>query len=276
MEKSIKKLGIIAGGGLLPHYIADYCVHRNLPYFVLALEGFADAGFAARHPHVWQGLAKVGHAIEQLQKQEVTHLTLAGWVDRPSLSALKPDFAGMKLMGRIATLKQHGDDAILTELMRYLEEQGFAIVSPDSLITHLTVPAGILTHAKPGAMMEEDIKLGIRLLHSLGEFDVGQSAVVQQRKIIGIEAAEGTDRLIERVAPLLLKGEKATLVKIKKPKQDKRADMPAIGPDTLHHAHEAGLGAIAIEANATLVLDRQAAIEIADRLGLALVAVNPA
>ena len=270
----IKKLGIIAGGGLLPRYLAEHCVSQNIPYFILALEGFADVNFIAAHPHAWQNMGKIGQAVDRLKEEGVTHLTFGGKVERPSLSSLKLDFAGMKLMGRIATLKNHGDDALLTTLMGFMEEQGFAIVSPDSLITHLTIPESHLTTARPNASADEDIQFAIRLLHKLSEFDVGQAVIVQQKKIIAIEASEGTDKMLERSAPLLLKGEKATLIKMKKSKQDARVDLPSIGADTLRHAHAIGLGGVAIEANATLVLDKQATIEIANQHGLFITALN--
>jgi DUF1009 family protein len=270
----IKKLGIIAGGGLLPRYLAEHCSNQNIPYFILALEGFADVDFIAAHPHAWQNMGKIGQAVDRLKEQGITHLTFGGKVERPSLSSLKLDFAGMKLMGRIATLKNHGDDALLSTLMGFMEEQGFTIASPDSLITHLTVPEGHLTTTRPNAGAEEDIKFGMHFLAKLGEFDIGQAVIVQQKKIIAIEAAEGTDKMLERSAPLLLKGEKATLIKMKKPTQDKRVDLPSIGADTLRRAHAIGLGGIAIEANATLVLDKKATIEIAEQHGLFITAIN--
>ena len=177
-------------------------------------------------------------------------------------------------MGRIATLKNHGDDALLSTLMGFMEEQGFTITSPDSLITHLTVPEGHLTTTRPNASSEEDIKFGMHFLAKLGEFDIGQAVIVQQKKIIAIEAAEGTDRMLERSAPLLLKGEKATLIKMKKPTQDKRVDLPSIGADTLRRAHAIGLGGVAIQANTTLVLDKKATIEIAEQHHLFITAIN--
>lgn len=275
MSSEIKKLGIIAGGGLLPRYLAEYCASKPIPYYILALENFADVDFIAQHPHAWQNLGKIGQAVDRLKEQGVTHLTFGGRLERPSLSSLKLDFTGMKLMGRIATLKNHGDDALLKTVMGFLEEQGFAIVSPDSLLTHLGAESGVMTTTKPSTSVEEDIRMGIMFLKTIGGFDVGQAVIVQQRKIIAVEGAEGTDRMIVRVAPLLLKGEKATLIKIKKPQQDTRADLPAIGPETVRNAHAAGLGGIAIQSSETLVLDKQATIEIANQHHLFITAVHP-
>lgn len=271
----IRKLGIIAGGGLLPRYLAEYCASKPLPYFILALEGFADVDFIAQHPHAWQNFGKIGQAVERLKEANVTHLTFGGRVERPSLSSLKLDFTGMKLMGRIATLKNHGDDALLKTVMDFMEEQGFKIVSPDSLLTNLSVGSGVMTTTRPTAPAEEDIAMGIAFLKTIGAFDVGQAVIVQQRKIIAVEGAEGTDKMIERVAPLLLKGEKGTLVKIKKPQQDTRADLPAIGPETIRNAHAVGLGGVAIEANETLVLDKQVTLEIANQHHLFITAIHP-
>jgi DUF1009 family protein len=275
MSSEIKKLGIIAGGGLLPRYLAEYCASKSLPYFILALEGFAEVDFIAAHPHAWQNFGKIGQAVERLKEANVTHLTFGGRVERPSLSSLKLDFTGMKLMGRIATLKNHGDDALLKTVMGFMEEQGFTIVSPDSLLTNLGVASGVMTTTKPTASAEEDIKMGIAFLKTIGAFDIGQAVIVQQKKIIAVEGAEGTDRMIARFAPLLLKGEKATLIKIKKPQQDTRADLPAIGPETVRNAHIAGLGGIAIEAGETLVLDKTATLEIANQHHLFIMALHP-
>lgn len=269
----MKKLGIIAGGGHLPQLIAENCRETGRPYYVLAVEGYANPAFVAAHPHGWQKLGKVGHAIDQLKDNDAEALVLAGSIERPSMSALSPDFTGMKLMGRIAMLKNQGDDALLTALMQFLEEQGFAIESAHAILSTLTVPEGPLTQARPGPDAMADIALGREVLTALSPFDIGQAVVVQQKKILGIEAAEGTDRLLDRVAPLLLKGEKATLVKMAKSGQDSRADMPAIGPETVDHAHKAGLGGIAVEARAALVLNQSAVVEAADKLGLFIVAV---
>lgn len=273
MVAAMKKLGIIAGGGHLPQMIAESCRDSGRPYFVLAMEDYANPAFVAAHPHCWQKLGKVGHAIDSLKENGVEALVLAGAIERPSLSALSPDFKGMKLMGRIAMLKNQGDDALLTTLMAFLEEHGFAIESAHGILSALTVPEGPLTKLSPGAEAMEDITLGREVLKALGAFDIGQGVIVQQKKIIGIEAAEGTDRLLARIAPLLLKGEKATLIKMAKPTQDNRADMPAIGPETVAHAHEAGLGGIAVEARGALVLNQPATIEAADKLGLFIVAI---
>lgn len=271
----MKKLGIIAGGGLLPRYLADYCVGAKLPYFLLALEGFAEVDFIAQHPHQWQNMGKIGQAVERLQEQGVTHLTFGGRVQRPSLSSLKLDFTGMKLMGRLATLKNHGDDALLSTLMGFMEEQGFTIISPDSLLTHLTLPAGHHTATHANAEQAEDIALGLALLKSLGHFDVGQAVVVQQKKILAIEGAEGTDKLIERSSLLALADGRPVLVKIAKPEQDRRADLPAIGPGTFKRLHTAGFAGVAIQAGATLVLDKPACIEMADQHQLFLEALHP-
>ena len=275
MSAEIKKLGIIAGGGLLPRYLAEYCASRSLSYFILALEGFADVDFIAAHPHAWQNFGKIGQAVDRLKQAGVTHLTFGGRVERPSLSSLKLDFTGMKLMGRIATLKNHGDDALLSTVMGFMEEQGFTIVSPDSLLTNLSVGGGVMTTTRPNTSAEEDIAMGVTFLKTIGAFDVGQAVIVQQRKIIAVEGAEGTDKMIARVSPLLLIGEKATLVKIKKPQQDTRADLPAIGPETIRNAYAAGLGGVAIEASETLVLDKQVALEIANQHHLFITAIHP-
>lgn len=273
MVPAMKKLGIIAGGGHLPQMIAESCREAGRPYFVLAVEDYANPAFVAAHPHAWQKLGKVGHAIDTLKENKAEALVLAGSIERPSLSALSPDFKGMKLMGRIALLKNQGDDGLLSALMQFLEEHGFAIESAQALLSGLTVPEGPLTQARPSPETMADIALGREVLSALSAFDIGQALVVQQKKILGIEAAEGTDRLLDRIAPLLLKGEKATLVKMAKSGQDSRADMPAIGPETVANVHKAGLGGIAVEARAALILNQPAVIETADKLGIFIVAV---
>lgn len=258
---------------MLPATIAESCKAAGRPYFVLALEGFADPAFASQHPHGWQGLAKVGHAVDMLKNAGCKSLVLAGSVQRPSLSALKPDFQGMKLMGRIAMLKNQGDDALLTALMSYLEEQGFAIEKSHEIVKHLTVNAGSFTPSVSHAYAEDDIGIGVEFLKMAGFFDVGQAVIVQQKKIIAVEGAEGTDGMLARVKPLLLKGDKAVLVKTSKPTQDVRADLPTVGPETIKNAAAAGLGGVAIEAGKTLILNSTATVEAADKSGLFFVAV---
>ena len=166
-----------------------------------------------------------------------------------------------------------GDDGLLSALVRALEDEGFRMVGADDVVSDLLAPQGPLGAVAPEAEAKADIALGIDVALALGALDVGQAVVVQQGLVLGVEAAEGTDALIERCGGLRRAGPGGVLVKVKKPGQDRRVDLPTIGVSTVTAAAAAGLSGIAVEAGGTLVMDRSAVAETADRVGVFVIGV---
>jgi DUF1009 family protein len=175
------------------------------------------------------------------------------------------------MLGRLGV--NHGDDRLLGVVVQELEGEGFRVIGVDDVCRNLLAPEGPLTRARPDGVAGRDIALGIEVARRLGELDVGQAVVVQQSHVLGVEAAEGTDALLRRCAGLRREGPGGVLVKVKKPQQERRADLPTIGAETVRGAAAAGLRGIAVEAGHTLVVDRRRTVEDAAAAGLFIVGV---
>lgn len=268
-RQDLGRLGIIAGGGDLPVRLIETCRAGGRDFFVVALEGQADPGLTHDVPSAWFRIGAAGAILDRLRQEGVRDIILAGRVRRPSLAEMRPDWFTAKFMARIGA-RALGDDGLLRAVVATLEEEGFRIQGVQDLVTDLLAPAGVLGRHAPDAAARLDIEHGVRVAKALGHLDVGQAVVVQQGLVLGVEAIEGTDALIRRCAGLARSGAGPVLVKCAKPQQDRRLDMPTIGPTTVSEAVTAGFRGIAMEAGGTLLLGREAVIAAADAAGLFL------
>jgi DUF1009 family protein len=267
------KLGIIAGGGVLPGLLAAACKSSGRPYYLLGLTGFADANALGQAPNDWIRLGEAAQAFDRLRMAQVSTIVMAGAVRRPTLAELRPDLQTAVLFARLAA-KALGDDNLLRALIGEFETQGFAVVGADEILADLVAKPGCVGKIAPDEQARADIATGVKAARDLGRRDFGQAAVVQQGLVLGVEDAEGTAALIARCAGLKRDGPGGVLVKMKKPQQDRRADLPAIGPDTVVQAAKAGLRGIAVEAGGSLVLGAAAVAEAADAHGLFVIGVT--
>jgi UDP-2,3-diacylglucosamine hydrolase len=203
---------------------------------------------------------------------------MIGPVRRPSLATLKLDWRGLQVLTRLGLGlgpgAGFGDDRLFKAIVGELEGEGFRVIGADEVVDQLLAPDGLLTQAAPDAAAARDIELGIRVAARLGELDVGQAVVVQQGLVLGVEAVEGTDPLLARCAGLRRDGPGGVLVKLKKPTQERRADLPTIGPGTVRAAAAAGLAGIAVHAGHCLIIERARVVEAADRAGLFVIGVD--
>ncbi len=261
------KLGIIAGGGDLPARLVTVCRASGREVFVLAFEGQTEPATVEGVEHAWVRLGQVRPALKALSGAGVEELVLIGPVKRPALSELRLDMRAARLLARIGA-DSLGDDGLLRAVIGALEGEGFRVVGVDELVSDLLAPAGPLGAHVPDAQAESDIARGLDVARALGEADVGQAVVVQQGIVLGVEAVEGTDRLLARCAELRRAGLGGVLVKIKKPHQERRVDLPTVGARTVHAAAQAGLRGIALEAGGTLIVEREAVAGAADEAGL--------
>jgi UDP-2,3-diacylglucosamine hydrolase len=274
------RLGIVAGGGGLPRRVVDACRTAGRDVFVLALEGAAEPATVEGVAHAWCRLGAAARGLALLRENKVTELVLAGGVRRPSLAALRPDWRAAKLFARIG-YKALGDDGLLSAIVSEFEREGFRVIGADQLLEAGLLaadlaPEGAFGSRHPDAQAMADIERGQRIARALGALDIGQAVVVQQGLVLGVEAIEGTDALLRRCAGLRREGSGGVLVKVEKPGQEQRADRPTIGPQTVALAAEAGLRGIAVEAGATIVLDRDEVVGAADRAGLFVVGIRRA
>lgn len=268
------KLGIVAGGGEFPGLAIAACRAQNRPFHVLALTGHADPAVIGDAPADWIRLGEAGSGFQKLKQAGVADVVMIGPVRRPSLRELAPDFRTTKFFAKVG-FKALGDDGLLRAVAREFEEEGFRLVGIDDVLADCLAVAGLYGTVAPDEQAEADIRRGIEVATGLGALDVGQAVVVQQGIVLGVEAIEGTDRLIRRCGELRRDGLGGVLVKLRKPGQDRRLDLPTIGVNTLREAAAAGLRGIAIEAGGALVLGRETLAAAADELGLFVVGVEP-
>ncbi|MDH5723114.1 MAG: UDP-2,3-diacylglucosamine diphosphatase LpxI [Alphaproteobacteria bacterium] len=260
---SIKKIGIITGGGDLPRKVIAYCDEHDISVFLICFEGHTDKETAEGRESLWVGLGEAGKIMNTLKKNDVYDLVMAGKIKRPNLRSLKTDLKGAQIISRIG-LKAMGDDGLLGALRKELEQEGFTLHGVEKFSEGLIAKSGPIGKYKP---LEEDwssIQHGFNIAQEIGRLDIGQSVIVQDGVIMGVEGAEGTDALIERCASLLKKERRAFLVKTCKPQQDKDMDLPTIGPDTIMQAYKSGLSGIIIHAENSIILDIKAIAKKAD------------
>ncbi len=269
----VAKLGIIAGGGDLPARLVEVCRADGRAVFVLAFEGQTDPATVLRVDHAWVRLGQTRPALAALHGAGVEELVLIGPVKRPGLNEIGFDLRSAQFLAKIAA-KGLGDDGLLSAAIRGLEEEGFRVIGADQVLADLLAPLGPLGAERPDAQAESDIARGLDVLRALGPVDVGQSVVVQQGIVIGIEADEGTDGLLARYAGLAREGPGGVLVKVRKPGQERRVDLPALGTETVAGAQRAGLRGIAVEAGGSLIVDRAAVAEAADEAGIFLCGID--
>lgn len=260
------RLGILTGSGQLVRDVVSSCQKKEQPYFLLAFEGQGDREFIEKHPHAWSGLGKVGKSLKLLKEAGVQQIVMAGRIHRPSWSELRPDSKGALWLAQIAG-KSLGDDGLLRFLMEKLEQEGFDVISAESVVGKgLLAPQGLMSQRSPDAQALKDIERGRSVLASLSHEDVGQAIVVQEGIVLGIEAFEGTDELIRRTSTYRSwQGAKPVLVKTCKIGQDVRADRPAIGPETVKLLAAKDFAGLAFESHEVILLDQDKVLASADQ-----------
>lgn len=238
------KLAVIAGQGTLPEALANKARAQGHEVIIFAVAGQADAPFSGFET-IAIPLGAIGRTRDLLAENGCTRMVLAGKIRRPSLAQLKPDAAAVKLLARAVG---RGDDALLRAIADYFAEVGIETIAPDSLMPRAAMPTGALA-GRLDPELQPDIDLGVAVLESLGAHDVGQSIIIQDRRVIAIEAAEGTDAMLARAAELLDEtGPAAIFVKCRKSGQDDRLDVPVVGVETFRLAAAAGIGVLALQA----------------------------
>ena len=241
----------------------------------MGLEGFAQPALLAPYPHGVARIGAAGRIVELLRAHQVRDLVLVGTVRRPGFFDLRPDAEGAKLLARIGRAAFAGDDGLLRAVIKVLGELGFNVLGAHEVLQEALGPRGLLTRTGPDAQAMADIARAVAVARRLGEVDVGQGCVVQQGLVLAVEAIEGTDAMLARCGPLRREGLGGVLVKLVKPGQERRADLPTIGALTIRNAAAAGLRGVAFEAGGTLLAERAEAIALADAAGLFLLGFDP-
>lgn len=271
------KLGLIAGGGDLPKHVA-YAAGEDLGQ-VIVLKGFGAREDFKRSETV--GLGQIGKIFKTLKSAGCTHVCFAGYVDRPDFKDIKPDLRALFMMPGAMKAATGGDDALIRHLLGLFEKEGFKIISPQEVCIDLLLQEGALGAIKLPQSHREDALSACYIAQAIGALDIGQGAVVAGGVTLAVEAQEGTDAMLRRVAilPQALRGtektRKGVLAKMIKPRQDQRVDLPVIGLATVENAARAGLAGIVAEAGRAFILDEESVVESANRHGLFVLGLPP-
>jgi DUF1009 family protein len=269
-----RALGILAGGGTLPDQVAAAAQAAGRRVFMVGLEGCAEHAVLARWPHEVIRITNPGRILAALRAFGCQDLVLIGPVRRPSLLGHRPDAEGARILARIGRAAFGGDDGLLGAVVRVLGEEGFRVIGAQEVLREALGPAGVLSRVAPDTLAMADIARAVAVARALGAVDVGQGCVVQQGMVLALEAAEGTDAMLARCAPLARPGPGGVLVKLLKPGQERRTDLPTIGPATIRNAAAAGLRGVVFEAGSTILAGHAATVAAADAAGLFLLGLD--
>ncbi|HVZ68583.1 MAG TPA: UDP-2,3-diacylglucosamine diphosphatase LpxI [Rhizomicrobium sp.] len=275
----MSKLGIIAGGGDLPRAVAQSARESGRDVFVVSLTGRND-DWTMQFPRETVSLGEIGKTLRALSSNDCNEVIFAGRVDRPRLSDVRLDAKGAKLMPRVAAAAMKGDDALLRAIVEIFEREGHRVVSIAEAAPSLVVRKGNVGKHEPSGDSMKDIAKGFEVVARLGELDIGQAAAVCDGLVLAVEAAEGTDRMLKRVAelPERLRGTPAkrrgVLVKAPKPIQDRKTDLPVIGVETVRNVAAAGLAGIALEADGALIVDRDHVVRAANSANIFIAGIE--
>ncbi len=267
-------LGLIAGEGSLPLAVTRAARERGRRVVAIAFHDSTDRRLDAEAAQVtWLHPGEVEAALEVLRAAGVRQAVLAGKVDKATLvaepAALRPDAAARELIG---ALRDRRDDSILAALAKLLEARGIRLLPQAALVPELLAGEGPLGRERPDPAQRADVAFGWPIARAIAALDVGQTVVVKDGAVLAVEAIEGTDAAIRRAGAIAAG---ACVIKLAKPQQDPRFDVPAVGPGTVAALVEARARVLAVEAGRTLVLERQAMVEAADSHGIALLGIAP-
>ncbi len=271
-ENAMKSaIGLIAGGGQFPLLFAEAARKRGRKVVAIAhtsetlteIENHADITY-------WVKLGQLGKIIRYFRSEQVQETVFAGTITKTRMfHDVLPDFKGLTLWGKIDTRL---DDAILRAVAATLEEEGIRVLASTCYLEHLFFPLGVLSRKKPSAAQMEDIRFGWTIARAVGGLDIGQCVVVRDRSVLAVEAIEGTDAAIRRGGEL--SGSGAVVVKLRKPGQDFRFDLPATGVGTIETLAAVKGAVLAVEAGQSLLFDRAAMVRAADRAGIVVVGLG--
>ncbi len=270
-----RPLAIICGGGDFPIIAARAAQDAGRSPFLVGLVGSADARIEA-FPHLWLHLGEVGKFFGALRERAIVEVAAIGAIKRPELSDIRFDLGAVRRLPALTALFAGGDNRLLAGVAKLLEKEGLKLVGVHEVAPQLSAPEGVLTRRSPSADALGDARFGAELIAALSPFDVGQAVVVAGGRILAIEAAEGTDAMLGRVADMRTtgrlnrKGRAGVLVKAPKQGQEMRLDMPAVGLKTIEAAIRAEMEGVVLAAGRVLLIDREACVRAAEEASLFL------
>lgn len=264
----MKTIGLIAGKGRFPLLVAQQAKGAGYEVASCAIADEADSEIERlSRKTLWVRLGELGKVIRFFQREQVREAVLAGKVSKMTLfgGQIRPDF---EMVRAVARAKNWKDDSLLRAVADHLGKKGIQVLDSTTFLKECLLGPGVLTRRKPTRREREDIAFGWQVAKELGRLDIGQTVVVKEKAVLSVEAIEGTDEAIRRGG--LLGREGAVVVKVAKPRQDMRFDVPAVGLATVKTMQEVKASVLALEAHKTLVLEREAVVDYANRHGISV------
>jgi len=260
--------GLIAGNGRFPFLVLEGARSQGIEMAVIAIKEEAAPELEAQTKRLhWVSLGELSKAIDLLHKEGVTQAVMAGQVKHTKIfSAIRPDW---KLAKLLFALPRKNTDALIGAVAKVLEDEGIRLVDSTLFLKPLLPEAGVLTERAPSEQEAADIEYGLGVARQIAGMDIGQTVVISDKACVAVEAMEGTDETIARAARLA-NGKKLVVVKVSKPKQDMRFDVPVVGLPTIQQMRACGATALAVDAGRTVFFDREKLIELANQAGIAI------
>lgn len=263
-------IGIVVGSGDLPLYIINKLDKLSTKYKIVLLKDNPDASlYDAFHDKAEFDIGSVGSIIDHFKNHSIKKIIVVGYIKKPNLDSLKVDFVGSKLLAKLLYRKFRGDDSMLRIVAEFIESYGFDIISPVEMIHDLVLEEGTITERKPNTKHLSDIEEGFKIAKRYSDLDIGQSLIFEKGEVLGLEAIDGTDALIIRCSEL--QKSNAILIKVAKPSQDLRLDIPVIGPDTIERLHSSKIVGLVIEARKVIVVNYEKTLLLANKYNLFIV-----
>jgi UDP-2,3-diacylglucosamine hydrolase len=279
-SKAADPVAVVCGGGSLPATVADALVGQGRGVVMFPLHGWADPAAVERFRHHWIHIGQLGRFSRLARSEGCRDLVLIGTLVRPTIRQLRLDIETLRVMPRIIRAYRGGDDHLLSGIGRILEDYGFRLVGAHEVAPQILAPLGHVGRFAPTPRDEADITRGLALLAATGPFDVGQATVVADGRVLAVEAAEGTDHMLAHIAEMRRGGRirsaagTGVLVKAPKPSQDRRFDLPTVGPSTVEHIATAGLAGLAVVAGGVIIVEPARVMALADKANIFVAGVR--
>jgi UDP-2,3-diacylglucosamine hydrolase len=271
--KKHEKLGLIAGNGRFPFLVLQSARQQNIDVVIAAIKEETSPEIdACGYPVHWLGLGELGKLIRTFRKAGISQAIMAGQVKHVQIFG--SSFPDLTMIRMLASLKHKNTDALIGGIARVLEESGITLLDSSSLLTPYLAAQGVLTQRDLSASEKKDVNYGRPIAQKIAAMDIGQTIVVRDQAVVAVEAMEGTDAVLRRAGDLGGKKD-LTVIKVSKPKQDMRFDIPVVGKATLETMASCGATALVVDAERTLIFDKEEIIHLARKHGIAIVAMQP-
>lgn len=267
------KLGMIAGSGELPKRVVEHCQKNGIELFAISIKGFGDKSLYESNniKFIELSFGQVGKAIKFFKTNNISKIVFAGAVKKPSFYKIRIDFKGLFLLKNILKNKFLGDNSVLETVIIFFEKRNIEILEIDKVIDNIKFEKGFNSNSTTELNNDflDNVNLGKGVLEKLSNLDIGQSIAIQQKNVIGIECVEGTKELINRCGIIKYKnGDRPILIKMKKIDQTRKADLPAVGPDTIEQLHEAGFSGIVVDYKNCLAVSLEKTIDLSNKYNI--------